>query len=211
MGLTPVLKQSGESNRVGQISLCGDDMMRTLLYEASQVLLTRVTKWSWLKAWAMGVAKRRGLKKAIVALARRLAVIMHRMWIDGAEFRWTRENAPVTAGATHRNATSNKGYSSSANWRKDVPRGTMDEVSSPCPLCRSLRRDQDARQIVPPHPADPHAGRAMRLIPKRSEGPRVISKIADCHGLNALDSNRPNREGTAIPRKQRSSRSSLPH
>jgi transposase len=80
LGLTPILNQSGESNRVGRISLCGDAMMRTLLYEAAQVMLTRVTKWSWLKAWAMNIARRRGLQKAIVALARRLAVVMHRMW-----------------------------------------------------------------------------------------------------------------------------------
>ena len=66
-----------------------------LLYEAAQVMLTRVQKWSWLKAWAMNIAKRRGQKKAIVALARRLAVIMHRMWSDGTEFRWTREMAPT--------------------------------------------------------------------------------------------------------------------
>jgi transposase len=91
LGLTPVLHQSGESHRIGRISLCGDEMMRHLLYEAAQVMLTRVMKWSWLKAWAMNVAKRRGQQKAIVALARRLAVIMHRMWIDGTEFRWTRE------------------------------------------------------------------------------------------------------------------------
>ena len=58
-------------------------------------MLTRVQKWSWLKAWAMNIAKRRGQKKAIVALARRLAVIMHRMWRDGTEFRWTREMAPT--------------------------------------------------------------------------------------------------------------------
>jgi transposase len=97
LGLTPVLHQSGESNRVGRISLCGDGMMRTLLYEAAHVMLTRVTKWSWLKAWAMNIARRRGLQKAIVALARRLAVIMHRMWSDGTEFRWTKENASATA------------------------------------------------------------------------------------------------------------------
>ena len=97
LGLTPVLNQSGESHRVGRVSLCGDDLMRSLLYEAALVMLTRVQKWSWLKAWAMGVAKRRGLQRAIVALARRLGVIMHRMWIDGTEFRWTRENAPVAA------------------------------------------------------------------------------------------------------------------
>jgi transposase len=95
LGLTPVLNQSGESHRMGRISLCGDDMMRHLLYEAAQVMLTRVLKWSWLKAWAMNVARRRGQQKAIVALARRLAVIMHRMWIDGTEFRWTREAAPA--------------------------------------------------------------------------------------------------------------------
>ena len=85
------MNQSGESRRIGRISLCGDDMMRHLLYEAAQVMLTRVQKWSWLKAWAMSVARRRGQQKAIVALARRLGVIMHRMWIDGTEFRWTRE------------------------------------------------------------------------------------------------------------------------
>jgi transposase len=91
LGLTPVLHESGESRRLGRISLCGDGMMRTLLYEAAQVLLTNVRKWSWLKAWAMNVAKRRGRQKAVVALARRLAVIMHRMWSDGTQFRWTRK------------------------------------------------------------------------------------------------------------------------
>lgn len=94
LGLTPVVHQSGESERVGQISLCGDRQMRTLLYEAAHIMMTRETRWSWLKAWAMKIAVRRGQKKAIVALARRLAVIMHRMWIDGTDFRWTRE-APV--------------------------------------------------------------------------------------------------------------------
>ncbi|RWN24075.1 MAG: IS110 family transposase, partial [Mesorhizobium sp.] len=58
-----------------------------------QVLLTVMKKWSWLKAWAMNVAKRRGRQRATVALARRLAVIMHRIWSDGSEFRWAREEA----------------------------------------------------------------------------------------------------------------------
>ena len=98
LGLTPRLHQSGESHRVGRVSLCGDAMMRSLLYEAAQVMLSRVKRWSWLKAWAMNVAKRRGRQKAIVALARRLAVIMHRMWSDGTEFRWTRnDNIPAAA------------------------------------------------------------------------------------------------------------------
>ena len=89
-GLTPARDQSGESDCPGAISRCGDEMMRTTLYEAAQVMLLRSAKWSWLKAWAMKIARHRGMKKAIVALARRLAVIMHRIWIDGTEFRWTR-------------------------------------------------------------------------------------------------------------------------
>jgi len=92
-GLTPSRDQSGERDRPGAISRCGDEMMRTTLYEAAQAMLLRSAKWSWLKAWAMKVARHRGMKKAIVALARRLAVIMHRIWVDGTEFRWTREAA----------------------------------------------------------------------------------------------------------------------
>lgn len=91
LGLTPVLNQSGEVSRVGHVSLRGDAMMRTLLYEAAQSMMTRVVKWCWLKAWAMNIAKRHGSKKAKVALARRLAVVMHRMWVDGSVFRWTKE------------------------------------------------------------------------------------------------------------------------
>jgi transposase len=93
LGLTPSKYQLGEINRTGAISKCGDEMMRGMLYEAAQVMLTRTNKWSWLKAWTMKVARHRGMKKAIVALARRLAVIMHRIWVDGTEFRWTREAA----------------------------------------------------------------------------------------------------------------------
>ena len=96
-GLTPSRYQSGEINRPGAISRCGDEMMRVMLYEAAHIMLVRLAKWSWLKAWAMQIARHRGMKKAIVALARRLAVIMHRIWVDGTEFRWTRE--PATAAA----------------------------------------------------------------------------------------------------------------
>src|SRR6267142_3570768 len=92
-GLTPSRYQSGESDRTGGISRCGDDMMRMMLYEAAQSMLFHSAKWSWLKAWAMKIARQRGMKKAIVALARRLAVILHRIWVDGSEFRWTREQA----------------------------------------------------------------------------------------------------------------------
>ena len=88
--------QSGEVDWSGKISRCGDEMMRTMLYEAAQSMM-HSKKWSWLKAWAMQIARRRGMKKAIVALARRLAVIMHRIWVDGTEFRWTREQAAAAA------------------------------------------------------------------------------------------------------------------
>jgi ATP-binding cassette, subfamily C, bacterial len=88
----------GQRQRIGLArAFFGDAMMRALLYEAAQVMLTRVKKWSWLKAWAVNIAKRRGLKKAVVALARRLAVIMHRIWADGTVFRWTKEVEPATA------------------------------------------------------------------------------------------------------------------
>lgn len=82
-GLTPRRHQSGEIDRMGGISKCGDAMMRTVLFEGAQVMLTRTTKWSWLKAWGMKIAQRRGMKRAIIAVARRMAVIMHRMWMDG--------------------------------------------------------------------------------------------------------------------------------
>jgi len=96
-GLTCSKYQSGEIDRSGRISRCGDEMMRAMLYEAAHIMLVRSTKWSWLKAWAMQVARHRGLKKAIVALARRLAVIMHRIWVDGTEFRWTRQQVAAAA------------------------------------------------------------------------------------------------------------------
>jgi|HubBroStandDraft_6_1064221.scaffolds.fasta_scaffold1517893_1 transposase len=61
-------------------------MLRSYLFEAAGVLLTRVPKWSAVKGWGVGLAKRNGLRNAKVALARKLAVILHRMWIDGTEF-----------------------------------------------------------------------------------------------------------------------------
>jgi transposase len=63
------------------------------LFEAAGVLLTRVPKWSGLKAWGAKLTKRNGLRKAKVAVARKLAVILHRMWIDGTEFNWSTKKA----------------------------------------------------------------------------------------------------------------------
>lgn len=88
-GLTPRKYQSGEVDRNGRISKVGDEMVRSLLYEAATVMLTRATKFSALKHWALAVAKRRGMKRAKVALARKLAVVLHRMWMDGTSFRWS--------------------------------------------------------------------------------------------------------------------------
>ena len=88
-GLTPKKYQSGELDVTGAISKRGDRMVRTALYEAASVMLTRTVRFSALKAWAMAVARRRGSRKAKVALARKLSVILHRMWIDGTSFRWS--------------------------------------------------------------------------------------------------------------------------
>jgi transposase len=93
-GLTPRKYQSGELDVTGSITKVGDRMVRTALYEAASVMLSRTVRFSGLKAWAMAVAKRRGTKKAKVALARKLGVILHRMWVDGTDFRWsTKETA----------------------------------------------------------------------------------------------------------------------
>ncbi len=85
-GLVPRRYQSGEVDYSGRISKVGDAMVRSALYEAAHVMLTRAVRWSSLKAWAMRVATRQGMKKAKVALARKLAVVLHRMWVDGARF-----------------------------------------------------------------------------------------------------------------------------
>jgi transposase len=91
LGLTPRRHQSGERDVSGRISKCGDRLTRSYLFEAANVLLTRVERWSSLKAWAIRLAKRIGAKKAKVALARKLAVLLHRLWQDGTSFRWTAE------------------------------------------------------------------------------------------------------------------------
>ena len=96
VGLTPKRYQSGEIDYDGGISKSGDAMLRTTLYEAANSLLTHPSgRWSWLKAWGLQVAKRRGMKRAIVAVARRLAVVLHRMWVDGTEFRWSNKTGSV--------------------------------------------------------------------------------------------------------------------
>lgn len=94
-GLTPRKYQSGELDVTGSITKVGDRMVRTALYEAASVMLTRTVRFSSLKAWGMAVAKRRGSRKAKVALARKLAVILHRMWVDGTTFRWSNDETAI--------------------------------------------------------------------------------------------------------------------
>jgi len=99
LGLTPRRYQSGETDVQGRISRCGDELARTALYEAAHSLLIRSTKWSALRAWGMNLAKRRGMARARVAVARKLAVILHRMWVDGSEFRWGKQTAAPAVAA----------------------------------------------------------------------------------------------------------------
>jgi transposase len=91
-GLTPGRYQSGEVDVVGAITRAGDAGLRTALYQAATVMMHR-GKPSWLKAWGIQVARRRGTKRAMIAMARRIGVVLHRMWKDGTEFRSARSDA----------------------------------------------------------------------------------------------------------------------
>ena len=86
LGLVPLRYQSGEVDYTGGISKCGDRRVRTLLYEAANVMLTRYKGQLKLKDWALAIAKRSTMRKARIALARRLAIIMHAMLQHGTEF-----------------------------------------------------------------------------------------------------------------------------
>jgi transposase len=89
LGLTPRRFQSGEEDHTGRISRCGDKLLRTYLFEAAGIILHRLAKWSTLKAWGTRLLKRVGSKKATVAVARKLAVVLHCMMRDGSTFRWS--------------------------------------------------------------------------------------------------------------------------
>jgi transposase len=93
LGLTPRRTQSGEIDKNGRISRWGDRLLRTYLFEAATVLLHRTKKWSSLRAWGMKLAKRVGMKKAKVAIARKIAVILHCIWVDGTTFEWGQKKA----------------------------------------------------------------------------------------------------------------------
>lgn len=89
VGMTPRQYSSGEIQKQGRISKCGSKDLRTLLMEAGVVILTRTKSWSKLKAWGLRIQKKHGLKKAAVAVGRKLSVIMHRMLVTGNEFKFT--------------------------------------------------------------------------------------------------------------------------
>ena len=106
LGLTPARYQSGETDIPGKVSRCGDELARTALDEAAHTLLVRSKKWSSLRAWGMKVAQHRGpvgcadlprgigqspMARARVAVARKLAVVLHRMWRDQSAFRFGKE------------------------------------------------------------------------------------------------------------------------
>jgi transposase len=86
IGLTPRRYQSGQVDYDGHISRRGDARLRALLYEAATAMLTRVQGESELRRWGLALKKRLGFKRAAVALARKMAVIMHAMWKNGADF-----------------------------------------------------------------------------------------------------------------------------
>jgi transposase len=88
-GLTPRRFQSGETDNPGRISKAGDPEVRSALYVAAHALLTRASAWSSLKAWGVRLSKTRGHRRAVIAVARKLAVILHKMWMSGTDFRWS--------------------------------------------------------------------------------------------------------------------------
>lgn len=90
-GLTPRRFQSGEMDNPGRISRAGDPGVRCALYTAANVMMTRSAQWSSLKQWGVQLAKTRGHRRAVVAVARKLAAILHRMWLDDQPFRWGAE------------------------------------------------------------------------------------------------------------------------
>jgi Transposase IS116/IS110/IS902 family len=125
-GLTPRKYQSGETDITLGISRVGDTMVRVALYEAAQVMLTRVVRFSALKRWAMEIAKRRGMKRAKVALARKLATVLHRMWVDGTDFRWGKEAGAMASESGAFRQTSDRRFREGST--NSVRRGSVAET-----------------------------------------------------------------------------------
>ncbi|MGY4372690.1 transposase [Bradyrhizobium sp. i1.3.6] len=87
-GLTPRRYQSGQTDRIGSISKCGDELTRAMLYKAAIAILTRIPKNFKLRLWGLRLARMKGLKRAATTVARALAVLLHKIGIDGITFRF---------------------------------------------------------------------------------------------------------------------------
>lgn len=96
-GLTARRNQSGDMDYTGRISKMGDALLRKSLYGAATLVLTRIRRRCALKVWGLRLKRRIGHKKACVAVARKLAVLLHRMWMDGIAFRWSDPEPALTA------------------------------------------------------------------------------------------------------------------
>ncbi len=153
VGLTPRRYASGEIDWSGRISKCGDRMLRTYLFEAAGVLLTRVPQWCKLKAWGHRLWKRIGFKKAKIAVARKLAVLLHRMWRDGTDFIWSSKEM--------------------AAWKNPPPRVPRERKRCPCrdggvgeigPGFARLHRAKRDSHIDPPTSSNAIMQRARPLL-----------------------------------------------
>lgn len=87
-GLVPRRNQSGERDVRGNISKAGDPMLRRALFEAANIMLSRVQRPFALQIWGQRIAEAKGNKRARIAVARKLAVLLHRLWLNETEFRW---------------------------------------------------------------------------------------------------------------------------
>ena len=194
LGLTPARYQSGETDIQGKVSRCGDELARTALYEAAHSLLVRSKKWSSLRAWGMNIAKRRGMARARVAVARKLAVILHRMWSDPTEFRFGKAAVAVLAALTVAapdNEEKQHARTSPERVIRIVPVGTMGEaISLRVPNLQANAR-KVVRQIETPRSPDP----IMRR-PCADREEKRVTRGSDISGQDSeqeqLDLNDPN-------------------
>ena len=122
-GLTPKRYQSGKTGVISAITRVGDAGVRTTLHDAANALLTRATKFSTLKRWAMNVAKRRGMRRARMVPARKLSTVLHRIWADGEKFVWGKDS-----GRGHGRITPRRQVVRSRANAAQLPRGLVAET-----------------------------------------------------------------------------------
>ena len=130
VGLTPGRDQSGERDIVGGITKAGDAGLRAALYQAATVMLNHGGP-NWLKSWAQRLTKLRGKKRATVALARRIGVVLHRMWRNGTEFRFTREAAMALQTVVKHATLTPRNYAISIGYSADRRPTTAPNNSPP--------------------------------------------------------------------------------